>query len=252
MTTKNLKKNSLQTTCFSAFSVDPSGQVGWVGCGQWKCPVCAKQNARLWAWRVKLHMNENSAVKWRFWTLTLRPTIKTAKQGYAVLPKLWDKLRKYMARNYGSWSYCAFVEGHPQRGKIPHFHVIASITLGGTHGKRLKDVAFKLGFGYQCKDKRIDTARAAAYVAKYASKGDEDMPKNFRRCRASQDWTKLPDMPPQSIVVQRYGESKFAFVVRACELLNLDYDGVYDQLNKISERRAELQAQNENVDNVNL
>jgi hypothetical protein len=78
------------------------------------------------------------------------------------------------------------------------------------------------------------------------------MPKNFRRCRASQDWAKLPDMPTQSIVVQRYGESKFAFVVRACELLNLDYDRVYDQLNKIAERRAELADKNENVDSVNI
>src|SRR5574340_1236878 len=175
------------TQCPAFFAFDEGGNLHAVQCGQWSCPNCAKHLARLWAWRCRLQVEKHGNTAW-FWTLTLRGKYHTAEQGYKALPRLWDNIRKRVQRAERDWSYCAFVEGQPQRDYMPHFHAI-SLSKAPC---RLKDLAMECGFGYQAKESYINSAKAANYCAKYASKTNPATPKGFRRVRASRDWAKLP------------------------------------------------------------
>lgn len=193
---------------FYAFNQD--AQLIAVRCGSWYCPHCMKINARQWGWRVTIHLTATGKSAW-FWTLTLGRKYKTAEQGFAALPKLWDRLRKYMSRlQPGRWEYVAFVEGQPHRGHMPHFHIISLSKCP----KRLKDVAVWAGFGYEAKEAKITGRQAASYVAKYASKQSPKTPRGFRRVRASRSWSKLPKRPDVCLIVQAMDESLQNFLVR--------------------------------------
>lgn len=70
------------------------------------------------------------------------------------------------------------------------------------------------GFGYQATQKLINSAKAANYCAKYASKTNPDTPKGFRRVRASRDWTKLPDFEGDSLLVRAKTELLSDYLLR--------------------------------------
>lgn len=195
--------------CPSFFAFDNEGNLHGIQCGQWSCPTCAKHLARMWAWRCRIHVEAHDNQAW-FWTLTLRGKCKTAEQGYAILPSLWDNLRKRVQRRVKTWSYCAFVEGQPKRGHMPHFHVISMVQSP----KRLKDLAMECGFGYQAVEKTITSAKAANYCAKYASKTNPATPKGFRRVRASRDWAKLPDYEGDPLLVKAGDELLSDYLLR--------------------------------------
>jgi len=205
--------------CPSFYAFDNEGNLHAVQCGQWSCPTCAKTLSRLWAWRCRLHVEKNGGEAY-FWTLTLRGKYRTAAQGYAVLPSLWDNLRKRVQRQFKSWSYCAFVEGQPQRGDMPHFHVISL----RKSPQRLKDLAMECGFGYQAKEKLINSAKAANYCAKYASKVNPATPKGFRRVRASRDWTKLPDYEADPLIVLGKNEFLTDYLLRVNRITGVPMD----------------------------
>jgi hypothetical protein len=193
-----------------------------VRCGSWYCPHCMKKNARLWAWRVNIHVHNHGGGAW-FWTFTLGRKYRTAAQGFEALPKLWDRLRKYLQRNLPcTWEYCAFVEGQPKRGHMPHFHVISLQKCP----KRVKDVAMWNGFGYQADEKHVTSGGAASYVAKYASKQSPVTPKGFRRVRASQGWSKLPQKSQNTIFVQAARESLQSYLERVASETNTPIDTV--------------------------
>lgn len=204
---------------FYAFNQD--AHLVAVRCGSWYCPHCMKINARHWAWRVNLHLTKTGLTAY-FWTLTLGRKYKTAAQGFAALPGLWDRFRKYMSRlNAGkTWEYCAFVEGQPQRGHMPHFHIISTVKCP----KRLKDVAVWSGFGYQAKEIKVTTGKAAAYVAKYASKQSPKTPNGFRRVRASRGWTKLPRRDDNPIIVRAAKESLQDYLTRVADATGTPLD----------------------------
>lgn len=205
---------------FYAFNTD--AHLIAVRCGSWYCPHCMKINARHWAWRVNLHLSARHKPAW-FWTLTLGRKYKTASDGFRALPGLWDRFRKYMQRlSTGRWEYVAFVEGQPQRGHMPHFHII-SLTK---EPKRLKDMAVWSGFGYQAKSEKITGAKAAAYVAKYASKQSPLTPKGFRRVRASQGWTKLPPKDSDPLIVRANAESLQDYLERVASETSIPLDDV--------------------------
>lgn len=210
-----------------AFSVQGKPVALW--CGKWSCERCQKINAKLWAWRASLHINNSDRTAYH-WTLTLRSTVKTPYQGFKAIPTLWDNLRKIVQRKSGKWSYMAFVECHPQRSKIPHFHVL-SLTpspLVGTHKTQaIKDLAFTAGFGYIASESEVQGYKAAYYVAKYASKHDPAMPRNFRRVRVSQDWTKLPEVELDPYIVQSPTESLTDYLLRVNTQTCVDVDVLY-------------------------
>jgi hypothetical protein len=209
----------MPTRCPVMKAFNTKGKVVTVYCGLWSCKRCQKVLARQWAWRVRIHVDKAGKPAY-FWTLTLRPSVRSAAQGFRVLPRLWDTFRKVVQRTSGKWEYVAFVEGQPKRGNIPHFHIISMSKAP----KRLKDIAMYAGFGHQAKEKRVDGPGAASYVAKYASKQNEDTPKGFRRVRASRSWSKLPEGEFDGFIVKAYTETLASYLLRVNELTGISLE----------------------------
>lgn len=229
-------KSLYELKCVRLLAFTSEGQVAPLPCGQWSCPYCAKELARLWAWRARLHLEAHSATPAFFWTLTLRPSIKTPEAGYAALPKLWKHLHRAMDRAIGEWSYLAFVEGHPQRSWIPHFHLISM----SRSPIRLKDLAMQAGFGYQATESLVTSGQAGQYVAKYASKVNPAIPKGFRRVRCSQDWTKLPDFIGDPLLVKARSETTTHYLLRVNEVSGVPVDDLRDAWEGMHELYREL------------
>lgn len=165
----------------------------------------------------------------------MRGSINSKSYAYERLPKMWNAMWQYVRYQVkvdfgksGKWTYLAFVEGQPKRNHMPHFHVISSTRMQ----KRIKDVAAEHGFGHQAKEKEIDGYEAADYVAKYLSKGDAEMPKSFRRARASQDWEKLPKRATQKLIVPLRGEQLSTFIVRASDETGLPIEVIWSKWKK--------------------
>lgn len=167
-----------------------NGEVVQLACDLWACPECSKVLAYRWADRVRYGIALRPDADPWFWTLTLPAWVQTRGVGYKVLPSRWDALRRELQRTYTGFSYCAFVEGHPHRAHIPHFHIITFAAPTA----RIKDLAVRAGFGHQAKALQINGKIAVSYVTKYASKQGTGMPRHFRRVRVSHDWPALP--PP--------------------------------------------------------
>jgi hypothetical protein len=161
-----------------------------------------------------------------FWTLTLPAWVQDAATGYKVLPGRWDRLRRRLQQGYPQFLYAAFVEAHPHRYLIPHFHVITFAPAPG----RLKDVAVHAGFGYEAKELEINGKIAASYVSKYVCKRESAIPRNFRRVRISQTWPELPapEYEYQVYPVDR-GEALQAYLLRMSITLRNPVDILRDR-----------------------
>lgn len=207
------------------------GQVVNLWCGLWACKRCGKVNANLWAWRVRLQIVGDVGTDYYFWTLTMGSRYKTAKQGFQALPKLWDAFRKKAQRKLKDWLYCAFVEGQTKRGNMPHFHVISNRQAP----ERLKDMAVRAGFGFQAKEIKVNDKKAASYVSKYASKGNGDMPKGFRRVRASRKWASLPDYEGYPLLVKGRDELLSMYIIRVHDSTGVDIHTLYERWSLASE-----------------
>jgi hypothetical protein len=160
-----------------------------LACDQWSCDYCRKILAWRWSQRVSYGIALWPNHRAWFWTLTLPAWVPDASTGYRILPSRWTALRQTCKRQIRDFQYAAFVECHPHRAFIPHFHII---TLHQAP-ERLKDMAVHAGFGYQAKEQEINGRMAVNYVSKYASKQGQEMPRNFRRVRVSRDWPRLPE-----------------------------------------------------------
>lgn len=171
-----------------------------------------------------------------FWflTLTLPSVYADAEQGFKALPVLWDTTRKSYQRFYETWMYMAFVEGQPNRGNMPHFHVLSDVVPPIKPGKKgyvtkhgLHDWAVALGWGFMADLQIVSNSGGAAYVAKYASKQAPNAPKGFRRVRCSQSWPKLPDLGGNAWLVPSKNEEIDQFIIRVSETVNIDPDTLY-------------------------
>lgn len=177
-------------------------------------------NSYRWAERIKYGIDLAKPYDAYMWTLTLPAWVKVAPTGFRILPDLWDKLRCELRKSYRAWDYAAFVECHPQRGLIPHFHIISLKAAP----YRLKDLAKHCGFGYMATEKQITSKGAAGYVTKYCSKQGYAMPKHFRRVRVSRGWPKLPlPLYEHTILRQQSRESVPAYVRRVANVLDMPY-----------------------------
>jgi len=217
--------------CPYGIGFDRKGQAVALFCGKWSCERCRKSLARKWSWRARLHIQttESDAYAWHF---TLPSYVKTAYQGFLLLPDVWDRLRRIVRKVGPGWQYLAFVECHPKRARIPHFHCISMLECPrlGTHVRDpIKDLAVLSGFGYIALEEPVTSFKAAGYVAKYASKHDPAMPRNFRRVRASQGWTKLPERELHAYLVKARSESVSEFVLRVADETATLADTIYSR-----------------------
>lgn len=220
----------------------PTGEAVLIPCGLWSCPRCSRLLARKWARRVRLHIEAHEG-EWWFITLTFGSKYRTPEQAFRVLPKLWDAMRKEMQRRYPDWQFMAFVEGQAKnRGGMPHFHIISNRHPPSGRGRRgqwtkrgVHDWAVKRGFGFEADASPVDNHEAAAYVSKYASKGDPTMPRKFRRVRASRKWTKTPRDAEKRLIVPAKGETLINFLIRVQESTTLDLEELYQRWHEAQE-----------------
>lgn len=197
------------------------GELITLACDRWGCPYCSRLVAWRWAERIRFGIELAKPQDAFLWSVTLPAWVKYPKTGFRILPALWDNLRKSIQRAYGYWDYSAFVECHPHRGKIPHFHII-SFCLAPY---RLKDLAVHCGFGYEADWKQITSAGGAAYVCKYASKQGYEMPKGFRRVRVSRGWPKLPAPAyDKEVIYPKARETTKAYIRRVAILTGESYN----------------------------
>lgn len=218
---------------------DSAGRTRLLHCGQWKCPKCAVRLARKWAAIIKYHVKTDQFLrngdewggKQKYWfiTFTLPGRVSSVGRGFKMLPGLWDNLRKAFYKKYAYWRYLAFVEGQPKRGGMPHFHVISDVPIpvwpnaqGEITKRMVHDFAHSAGFGFEAEQEIINSSKAAAYVAKYASKQHPAMPKNFRRVRASKMlWrAELPEKDKWLVKARNEGMADFVARVSAVTLLS--------------------------------
>lgn len=214
----------MPTHCPTMKAFNHNGRVVNVYCGLWSCKRCSKALARKWSWRVRIHVDASGPTAW-FWTLTLRGKYVSAEQGFRALPKLWDNFRKIVQRRSKKWSYCAFVEGQPQRDHMPHFHIISMVKAP----YRIKDLAHDAGFGFQATETKVNSGKAANYCAKYASKQSPKTPKGFRRVRASQDWAKLPEGDREPLFVKSKGEYLTDYFLRVALATETPLQNIVDR-----------------------
>lgn len=233
--------------CPVSVAFDMAGRTKLLYCGQWTCPKCAVKLARKWAAIIKYHVKTDQFLrngdewggKQKYWfiTFTLPGRVSNVKHGFAMLPRLWDGLRKKFYRKYAYWRYLAFVEGQPKRGGMPHFHIISDVPIpvwpnkNGVITKRMvHDFAYKSGFGFQAEQETINSSKAAAYVAKYASKQHPAIPKNFRRVRPSALLFRQERDPDKKWLVKARNETLAAFLVRVSEATLLTEIEVYTRM----------------------
>lgn len=139
-----------------------------------------------------------------------------------------------MQRSYPRWEYMAFVEGQPQRGGMPHFHIVSSEPPNAKPNAKgkvtkhiLHDWAHYMGWGYQIKVEVVTGGQAASYVAKYSTKQHPATPKHFRRVRVSKAWTKLPRDPERKLIVPARGEDLAHFIARLADISGLPAETLY-------------------------
>lgn len=226
--------------CGKLYAFNTRAKVVRVLCGQWSCTACSKTLARLWAWRVKLECATWPDQHAYFVTFTLPAYIGTPYLGYIRIKELWDRYRREMHRSIAhscykgllDWKYCAFVEGQPKRGYMPHFHIIQNTLTPRVSNRALdpiKDFATSLGWGFEAHEDLVTGKRAAGYCAKYASKISPSTPKNFRRVRTSQKWAKLPPADYPALIVKSRLETTGEYIMRVADATGADHQTLLDR-----------------------
>jgi len=241
--TKSLKPG-ITKKCPVTIGFNLDGIAKPVYCGQWTCKDCSVRLAKKWATRVKQHIVFEKAAyhaatgeqieEYWFITLTLGSRYKNTAQGFAAIPKLWQRLHRALKRHKPDWQYVAFVEGQPKRGFMPHFHIISNQPLPvklNKHGKITKhathNYAHRMGWGFQAEQEQVTAAKNASYIAKYSSKQSPKTPRGFRRIRPSQGWRKLDKDATKRLIVKGRGEGLADYLERVVEQTELTYAQAY-------------------------
>lgn len=163
-------------------------------CHKWDCPVCGEKNAYKARLRALQGYETLSGQGRKFDFLTLTPHEKlTSSASIPVMAKAWVKLNRRVKRAAGHHDYFLIPELH-QSGKL-HFHALVSAQL---KKKWWKDNGRECGMGYQNDLREVnEIGGVGGYLTKYLTKmlQDSNLPKGFRRIRASQDWPALSELP---------------------------------------------------------
>lgn len=203
--------HEISTMCPRGLRVfNTAGDTVRLACDQWACTICRIRLSHHWANRIRYGLALWDGPK-RHWVLTLPGHIKTASFGFYVLKRAWHNFYTAIQRQGTPFYYAAFVELHPKRFGIAHFHIVSLRASPG----RLKDIAHHAGFGFIDSDDEIEGKLAAYYVSKYTSKQGSQMPKGFRRVRVSRVWPSLPTpIPDPPIITLGTGEQLGAYLQR--------------------------------------
>lgn len=237
--------------CPVTIAFNHEGKTSLIYCGSWQCRRCAKRNAGKWAKRAELGLKVLAGQDLAdafFLTLTLPGVYSSVELGFRAIPKLWDSTRKAYQRYYGGFTYIAFVEGQPKRGGMPHFHILATVEPPTKRGRRgyvtkhgVHDFAVAYGWGFEAELEIVQSEQAAVYVAKYTSKGDPSMPRNFRRVRVSADFPKLPDLGGSPLLVPARDEDVAHYLARVAYDTGIASDMLYPKYVQIVARLHEDQ-----------
>jgi len=164
-------------------------------CKMWNCPHCGAKNAQkaVLTGLKGFKVFSDAGLKIDFVTVTSHEKLDAAAS-LAVLPLAWNKLNRRIKRAAQvAPEYFAIPEQHAD-GRW-HLHALTTARLPK---KWWKDNARACGLGYQSDVKEVTAAGGvAAYIAKYQGKmlQSTNIPKGFRRVRASKGWPDLPPLP---------------------------------------------------------
>lgn len=162
-------------------------------CHKWDCPVCGEKNAYKARLRALTGYETLSDQGRKFDFLTLTPHEKlTSSASIPVMAKAWNKLSVRIKRASQHHDYFLIPELH-QSGKL-HFHALVSAQL---KKKWWKDNGRSCGMGYQNDLQEVnEVGGVGGYLTKYLTKmlQNSNLPKGFRRIRASYTWPSLPEL----------------------------------------------------------
>lgn len=148
-------------------------------CKSWSCPKCRPIKARI----VKDYIKDNFKGD-NLYMLTLTFFHKGSPLStWKNLGSCWNRMRTYIAKQYGSFKYIRIVEPH-KVGGWPHLHILID---GFICDREIVKMVTKWGFGWNMHNMRISSDSAAKYISKYLTKEwpgvDADIYRIASKCR---------------------------------------------------------------------
>lgn len=194
-------------------------------CKMWNCQACGARNAKRWIARIINHINRVGGENWCFFTLTAHEKWRGAVASVANLRSGWKKLYNRILRRFGKLDYARVWEAHSDNSF--HLHGLMCIKI---NKRWLKDNARQCGMGYQVDIQRVENAgQVAGYISKYMVKSGlkNEYPRGLRRIEVSRNWTKLPDLKADTVMIwlinqTREGQLAIAqdFFMRGFEIID--------------------------------
>ena len=136
-----------------------------VNCGSWTCSYCGPKKARLAKYRIRVVAEEMGLCY--FWTLTMRERkFANPKERVLYVRKVFNKLREYLRREYGTPPNYVCVLEFTKKG-APHLHVLFDRRIEHAWMSATWD---RLGAGYVVWVKRVKVNKVARYLSKYLTK----------------------------------------------------------------------------------
>jgi hypothetical protein len=131
-------------------------------CKRWDCPECS----RIKASAVRSKIDQFAAGKQLYLlTLTLFHT-GDPQQAYYNISDAWNRLRTYVVKYYGKFSYIRILEPH-KVGGWPHLHILTDLWFAD---RRFAEHLVGWGFGWNAECVRVENSGAKGYVTKYLTK----------------------------------------------------------------------------------
>lgn len=184
-------------------------------CNSWGCLTCKKRNRRKMRYMV-LELATAFNMKY-FWTLTI-PQDMSKAESWEYIQKCWHKFTTIFKRKYGkNLDYIRIPE--PHKSGYPHIHFLTNKYLDV---RVIRSQWKRLGGGYRMKVEQVSVKRISAYLSKYLTKIDTELPKGFRHYSLSKSvsvrwkllkyktdkgwklfllvWVDLPDFGPIQII----------------------------------------------------
>lgn len=131
-------------------------------CKSWSCPSCRELKAK----RIRAYIKKEFADKeMHFSTFTFFHSGSVLDR-WKNIGKCWNRLRTYITKYYGKFSYLRVIEPH-KKGGWPHVHVISTKPLVN---KKTKRMLTKWGFGWSCDERIATSEQVGTYISKYLTK----------------------------------------------------------------------------------